>query len=317
MSLLISIIIPVFNREHLIEETLRSIIAQTYKDWECIIVDDGSFDDTIGVINKFINKDSRFKFFKRPPKITKGPSSCRNYAFKVAKGLFIQFFDSDDIMHPKHLELKMQFINNNDLVVCKLKEFSGIFKSFGLFEDTEVIKVPQNSFESFATGEFPMMMVAPLWKKSVLQKYMPMREDMHVLEDHELYARALYENKQLAVVNRDLIYYRVGEASSTNSFYKKIDYGLNSYFEAKRTVLKLSKSKKIKLAILKMTLGFFRQALAERNFKAAKQCLEFINTEGLCYNFSLKIKLIRISFFYFIFKIIKKGDTKFKPLFKL
>lgn len=314
---MISIIIPVFNREHLIVETINSITAQTYQKWECIIIDDGSFDNTIEVINDLIKEDSRFRLLVRPNKIIKGPSSCRNYAFERANGIFVQFFDSDDIMHPKHLELKMKTIRNNDLVVCKLKEFYGEFKDFIMNETTNELVIPKNSFEEFVIGDFPMMMVAPLWKKSVLQKYIPMREDMHILEDHELYARALFEKKEIAVINQDLIYYRIGETSSTNSFYKQVDFGLNSFFEAKRTVLRLSNTKKIKLAVLKMTLGFFRQALAERNFKAAKKCLEFINTERLCYNGVLKIKLKRISFFYFIFKIIKKGDTKFKPLFKI
>ncbi|MBP0904526.1 glycosyltransferase family 2 protein [Mariniflexile gromovii] len=314
---MISIIIPIYNREYLIEETLQSIKTQTYQNWECIIVDDGSHDNTAEVTKNLIKNDSRFRFFERPKIINKGPSACRNYAFEKVRGGYIQFFDSDDIMHPEHLKLKIENIKDNDLVICKLKEFSGPFKSYDLYQPTNDIYKPKNSFEDFVIGEFPMMMVAPLWKKCVLQKYMPMREDLHILEDHELYARALFEKKEIAIINQDLIYYRVGETSSTNNFYKQVDFGLSSYFEAKRTVLKLSKSKKIKLAILKMTLGFFRQALAERNFKAAKKCLDFIKFESLCFNLSLKFKFMRIRFFYFIFKIVKKGDTKFKPLFKI
>ena len=315
---MVSIVIPIYNREHLIEETIQSIKAQTYAYWECIIVDDGSTDNTIAVTEVLITNDSRFQLFKRPEHVTKGPSACRNFAISKMQGDYIQFFDSDDIMHPEHLQLKMEVINDKDVVVCQLQEFSGAFDSKLFLEAKQpIIKISTNIFEDFATGTFPMLMVAPLWKTTSLKPYLPIREDLHILEDHELYARALFNTQQVAIVNKPLIFYRVGAQSSTNSFYTNIDYGLQSYFEAKQTVLKLLKSNKIKLAILKMTLGFFRQALAERNFKAARQCLDFISKEDLAYNFILKLKCARIRFFYAIFKVIKKGDTKFKPLFKL
>ncbi|WP_452224243.1 glycosyltransferase family 2 protein [Lacinutrix chionoecetis] len=314
---MVSIIIPIYNREHLIAETLQSIKNQTYTEWECIIVDDGSTDNTVNVTKAIIKDDNRFQLLLRPKTITKGPSACRNYAFTKARGNHIQFFDSDDIMHPEHLKLKTEAINNNDLVVCRLKSFSGSFKGVNAYESTAAFSIPENSFEAFVIGNFPMMMVAPLWNKSSIKPYMPIREDMHILEDHELYARALFKPKKIAVVNQDLIFYRVGALSSTNSFYSNVDYGLDSYFKAKSTVLSLSKTNTIKLAILKMTLGFFRQALAERNFKAANKCIDFVKDERLCYSFILKIKFLRIRFFYTVFKIVKKGDTKFKSLFKL
>ena len=315
---MISIIIPIYNREHLIEETIKSINAQTYTNWECIIVDDGSTDNTIAITKTLIKSDVRFQFFERPADFEKGPSSCRNYAITKMKGDYIQFFDSDDVMHPEHLQKKMEAIKDNDFVVCKLQEFSGDFDE-KLFTITSQPNIKQSNilFEDFATGTFPMLMVAPLWKTSSLKPYLPIREDLHILEDHELYARALFENKTFTIVNKPLIFYRVGANSSTNSFYTNVSYGLDSYFEAKKTVLRLSNSENIKLAILKMTLGFFRQALAELNFKAAQQCLDFITIEQLCYNFELKLKLTRIRFFYAIFKVVKKGDTKLKPLFKL
>ncbi|MGB6269838.1 MAG: glycosyltransferase family 2 protein [Olleya sp.] len=315
---MISIIIPIYNRQHLLEETLQSITAQTYTHWECIIVDDGSTDNTVEVTDRLIKNDARFQLFQRPSDLKKGPSSCRNYAITKMKGDYIQFFDSDDVMHPEHLQLKMEAISNNDFVICQLQEFTGEFDN-GLFTSAKQpeIKTSNNLFEDFATGTFPMMMVAPMWKASSLKPYLPIREDLHILEDHELYARVLSDTKTCAIVNQPLIFYRVGANSSTNSFYTNVDYGLASYFEAKRTVLKLSNSEKVNLAILKMTLGFFRQALAERNFKAAQRCLDFIKEEELPYNAELKQKLSRIRFFYAIFKVVKKGDTKFKSLFKL
>lgn len=64
MNELISIIIPTYNRSHLIRETLDSILAQTHKNWECIVVDDGSTDETEDVLNEYVKKDNRFQYHK-------------------------------------------------------------------------------------------------------------------------------------------------------------------------------------------------------------------------------------------------------------
>ena len=73
---LISIIIPTYNRAHLIGETLNSLLAQTYKDWECIIVDDGSTDDTNNVVEEYVAQDNRFIFVYRPRDRRKGANAC-------------------------------------------------------------------------------------------------------------------------------------------------------------------------------------------------------------------------------------------------
>lgn len=111
---LVSIIIPTYNRAHYLEDTLTSIRFQTYSDWECIIVDDGSEDDTEIVVQKFL-KDNRFKFLKRPDTLSKGANSCRNYGFEHSKGEFIQWFDSDDLMTSTHLEDLVSAIKDNDV----------------------------------------------------------------------------------------------------------------------------------------------------------------------------------------------------------
>ena len=81
---LVSIIIPTYNRASLIKETLHSVQSQTYKNWECIIVDDGSIEDTALAIQEFL-RDIRMKFYNRPANKQKGASSCRNYGLELAK----------------------------------------------------------------------------------------------------------------------------------------------------------------------------------------------------------------------------------------
>lgn len=315
---MISIIMPIYNRAHLVLETLESIAAQTYDHWECIIVDDGSTDNTLQVLQDFTKQDSRFKVFSRPKHVTKGPSACRNYAVTHSSGDYIQYFDSDDIMHKEHLSKKLVAIVDHDAVVCRLKSFRESVTEISTSEiPSEPVNHMSDYFEGFTTGTFPMMMVAPMWRAISLKRYLPIREDLHLLEDHELYARVLSDPKKIAIIDEELIYYRIGLRSTSNDFFKKIATGLESYLKAKATVIGLTTNKKVHLATLKMILGLFRQALAERDFKSAQVCWEFLEDQNLWFTTSLQLKKMRIYIAYQIFKIVKRGDTRFKPLFKL
>jgi len=188
---------PIYNRAHLINETIDSIRNQTYTNWECIIVDDHSTDDTWNTLLEIVKLDNRFSIYRRPDHIKKGASACRNYAISKSKGEYIQFFDSDDIMHPEHLKSKVENIGNEDLVICKLKSFTGTFNKDLFFFKSESLKDTQDVFQDFVTGSLPIMMVAPLWKKDAILKHLPFREDMKVFVDHEIYARALFKIKPM------------------------------------------------------------------------------------------------------------------------
>jgi glycosyltransferase involved in cell wall biosynthesis len=94
---IVSIIIPTYNRAHLIGETLDSVLAQTYTNWECIIVDDGSTDNTDEVVEEYVKKDSRFKYYHRPDEHLPGGNGARNYGFKMSKGEYVNWLDSDDL----------------------------------------------------------------------------------------------------------------------------------------------------------------------------------------------------------------------------
>lgn len=122
----IAIIIPVYNREKLLSDTLNSILEQTFSDWECILVDDGSTDDSLSVLKKYQQKDQRFKVFSRPKELKKGANTCRNYGFLQTVASHIKWFDSDDIMLPGHLEIAFITLkeNNLDFVVSDTINFN-------------------------------------------------------------------------------------------------------------------------------------------------------------------------------------------------
>lgn len=96
---MISIIIPLYNKEHFIEQTLKSVLGQTYTDFEAIIVNDGSTDKSVDIVSEF--KDKRIKLINQD---NKGVSAARNAGIRIAKGEYIAFLDADDEWNPDFLE---------------------------------------------------------------------------------------------------------------------------------------------------------------------------------------------------------------------
>jgi len=119
---LVSVVIPTFNREELITRAIYSVLNQKYKEWELIIVDDRSTDNTERVINDRYSDHSRIKFFKRPETRIKGANACRNIGAEKGSGEYIAFLDSDDEWLPNHLENKI-----NKLKTTKAKFVFGSF----------------------------------------------------------------------------------------------------------------------------------------------------------------------------------------------
>lgn len=112
---LISVVIPAYNAEPFLDETLGSVLSQTYENWECIIVNDGSTDSTESVAKKWCEKDSRFRLTNKE---NGGLSSARNWGIKESKAEYIAFLDADDILTPDSLEVRINTLlkENVDLV---------------------------------------------------------------------------------------------------------------------------------------------------------------------------------------------------------
>lgn len=102
---LVSIIIPMYNAEMYLAETLDSILAQSHTNWECILIDDGSTDSTASISKKYCTSDPRFSYHLQE---NAGPSAARNNGLRRVNGSFIQFTDSDDVMTPDRLEMLLR-----------------------------------------------------------------------------------------------------------------------------------------------------------------------------------------------------------------
>lgn len=114
---MVSIITPCHNSDSVIAQTIKSVFTQTYQNWELLIVDDCSTDNSAKIIKEYAEKDSRIRYF-RTDKPSGSPSHPRNIGIENAKGKYIAFLDSDDVWLPDKLEKQIKFIeaNNYDLV---------------------------------------------------------------------------------------------------------------------------------------------------------------------------------------------------------
>lgn len=123
MSILVSIIVPCYKQAHFLNESLQSVLNQTYVDWECVIVNDGSPDDTAEVAQQWCKKDSRFRYLKKE---NGGLSSARNAGIASSSGEYILPLDADDILHQDYLAQLVPKLQQEDslaIVSCNSKFF--------------------------------------------------------------------------------------------------------------------------------------------------------------------------------------------------
>lgn len=238
---LVSIIVPVFNRERLIEETLDSIKNQTYTNWECLLVEDGSTDNTTQIIKKYIKKDIRFKLLFRPDTRKKGGNACRNYGFEKSQGNFIQWFDSDDLMHKNKILDKIEvFVNNPDIdfVVCEGIEFLDTKENRFTKWDKITSKDP---LVDHITGKVSLHTNGPLFKKSFLNDKLLFNEKLQRKQEWEFYSRLLFESVNYFPLRKILYYFRQHQ-NSINGFNSSKT--INSIINANRLVFQRIKKEK-------------------------------------------------------------------------
>lgn len=272
MSLpLISIIIPTYNRANLISYTLDSVLLQTYVNWECIIVDDGSTDNTADIINNYILKDSRFQYIARPVNKLKGPNACRNYGFKQSKGVYVNWFDSDDVYLPNALEKFIEtFDANTDTVVTKLE----IIDSFTGNKIKESNIISTNIIEDYFTGKIAYYVCGPLWKRIFLEQQKQLfDETIRNLDDWDFNLRMLYSLPKIKYIDTPLIQYRYHENSLSQELAKlNFEEIQSEFFAREKHVLLLKKNKIVNPRILNRYIKnrykyFFREAMVRNHSK--------------------------------------------------
>ena len=201
MKPLISIIIPSYNRAHLIGDTIDSVIAQTYKNWECIVVEDRSVDNSLEVIEEFVSKDSRVQLYQRN-RDPKGASTCRNIGAMNSKGNYLVFLDSDDILAPYCLEKRINFMTQHreyDFYVFNAEIFSS------RPGDTQILWNSLLNDEKyllrFLKHDVPWCITSLLWDKDYFLKVGMFDEEPLCWQDWEIHVRALLRNPKFEVAH--------------------------------------------------------------------------------------------------------------------
>lgn len=190
MDVLVSIIIPVFNRASIIKMTLDSILEQSYSHWECIIVDDGSTDETKQTIENFSKKDSRVQFYKRPKHWVKGANSCRNYGFTLANGVFVNWFDSDDVMKPNFIEEKVNtFLDNIDAVIHRNNYANYTLTKFR--HSKYSYDNGKSLFYNYAMENIEIQTCGFMWRRSFLEDKKLFDVNILRYQDNEFHIRML------------------------------------------------------------------------------------------------------------------------------
>lgn len=297
---------PTFNRANLVGETLDSIISQTYKNWECILVDDGSEDQTLEVLNQYAKKDDRFKIFSRPNYKIKGANSCRNYGFELAKGDYIKWFDSDDVMRKDLLTEQMKAIECADVCVCKLEYYD--FNNDIAIKETSIKS--DNVVPDYLIGKITYYISGPLWHRKFLQVHRcNFDENLSNLDDWDFNLRMLYSKPRIRLLEKSLIKYRVHSNSLSQEVVKGNLAEVVSELRARRKHLLL-------LLFSNHSLKQFTQLIINRNKYYLREALVaksvhrkfLVKNLLLTYFLSLNISgFLKTAFAYLSFKFFNKG----------
>lgn len=235
MRPLISIIIPTFNRGSLLSETLESICHQTLETWECLIVDDGSTDDTIKKIKEYCNKDNRFHFLQRPSDRKAGGNAARNYGLENSQGEYIQWFDSDDLMHPKLLELQLDNLRKNgkEFSVCLYDRYNEDFTK--IMKEAKPHKINIDFYYDYILQSFSTNLPTILFSKKIIGNYR-LSEDLHKSQEYEFLPRIFREHaNEGALLNKVLVKVRRHQDSITENLTpQKCDSALQAIFTVRK-----------------------------------------------------------------------------------
>ena len=231
---LVSIIIPTYNRAHLISETLDSVLAQTYQNWECIIVDDGSTDNTDEVVGTYVKKDPRFKYYHRPDEHMPGGNGARNYGFKMCQGEYVNFLDSDDLLSPYFLSNK-----ENDFLNVELDAIVSLSQTFNNIPGDNSILwnvLPENNnsreFNNLIANFIKQNMLWPpiaiIWNRNFLLKEELWNEHLKAWQDWEFHIKMLLEKPNLDFKTIDIdTFYRLENSDKISSKNKDVMFFLN------------------------------------------------------------------------------------------
>ena len=218
-----SVIIPVYNVENYLRECVDSILSQTFTDFEIILVDDGSKDNSGAICDEYAANDNRIKVIHKE---NGGQSTARNTGFKEAMGEYVFFIDSDDFVTYNRFfeEVKELSKNNADIIAYRYRKYYSLenTKSIGTpFLKTEYKEIADCLSDMVKTDTFFCSCWTKVIKRSLLTKNNVLFDENLCCEDMDWYYSVLEYAEKIAVLDKECINYRQRENSVTSKFKKK------------------------------------------------------------------------------------------------
>lgn len=213
----ISIIVPVYNTEKYIEDCIKSVIQQTYLNWELVLIDDGSTDSSYLICKKFADEDSRICLYHQE---NKGQGAARNYALGLCHGEYITYLDSDDMVHERLLEDLMQVCedSNADIVTAQIDTFTSKPQSK---TDEICVRV------EYSSGFFENFIIEKNWQNHVITSKLYKKElileipfpELRAIEDEFFLTEVFFKAEKVVSISNVRYFYRQTENSTMRGGY--------------------------------------------------------------------------------------------------
>jgi glycosyltransferase involved in cell wall biosynthesis len=284
-SLLISVVIPNYNRGNLLKETLDSLLCQTHSGWEAVVVDDGSTDNSDAVGKYFSELDSRISYIMRDRQPSGAPT-CRNIGLQRSKGNYIIFLDSDDLLAPFCIEQRLQAIASfpeMDFIVFPMLMFSDDPAAADTYWN---IETGEPDLLRFLALDAVWQTSGPVWKKSAVESIAGFTEGLACWQDVDFHLKALtsgLKHIKLWDAKPDIFYrtHKTGSISQNEiSSPAKIKSRVKIFKNHSLTILNQKDNashSKLKYLGRNVTFG----AIKSINYKPAFQILSFGRKHGI------------------------------------
>ena len=307
---LVSIIVPVYNVQNYLNRCLDSIAAQTYENFECILIDDGSTDKSRNICDQIVIKDARFKCIHQE---NNGLSVARNNGMEIARGKYISFIDSDDYVLPDYLYYLVHAIMQSNSEISKCDYFKGEIVPYDEKEDQVMDASIFNReilLDNVGSQLWQYLFKKELWN-SISSPQGRYAQDMMILH------KVIHKAKKIAIVNKKLYFYFIDRNDSTsNNPYKKAKgaFDRSIAFKERFTFARKNGYDECCMSLLSQTLNYYNNALvlkksSDQSFDSDIMALSQFIRKEICWNnnfkFSVKYKILSFLLAYFPKKYCK------------
>ena len=317
----ITIILPVYNVEKYLPQCLDSIISQTFKNFECICVNDGSKDSSLSILQEYAERDERFKIISQE---NKGLSGARNTGIKNTNTKYITFIDSDDWIAENYLEILHNKIEetNADIVRASYKFYFQEENSYKSAKIREIHKINTNSnIERLYKGYAGAFVWAKIYKTSLIKDNNIWFYEGKNSEDCPFSSLVYLYSKKIIFISDELLFYRKHSSSITGNFEKTATDDFDNFITLTKELQKRNfTDKEIKefcIDIFLYKLGKLGKKISKQTsqkiYSIASEHIKFLKEMSSNLSFSYKFK---INFSIFLLKSLNTFSFKIFRILK-